>query len=188
MTYLRGFIPWIAFAALSTVGWQWGALAGLVIGVRLLLLDRKAGVAGDAQILETSTVAYFAALTAFSFAVPHSPVEHYDGAISFAWLALTAWGTLAVARPFTLGIAKRQAPEAVWGSPVFLRINVVLTRAWALSFTLTAAAVAACNAAHLNSAVEIACQVAGFVVPAVFTARYPKAAQARLAAPATATS
>ena len=181
MSYLRGFIPWIAFAVLSTVGWQWGALAGLVIGVRLLMQDRKAGVATDALILQISTIVYFAALTAFAFAAPHSPVEHYDGAVSFAWLALTAWATLAVHHPFTLGIAKRQAPEAVWNSPVFLRINVVLTTAWALSFTLTAAAVALCHAAQLSSVAAIACQVAGFVFPAVFTSRYPKAVQARLA-------
>ncbi|MFC1409433.1 hypothetical protein ACEZCY_09920 [Streptacidiphilus sp. N1-12] len=185
MSYLRGFIPWIAFAALSTVGWQWGALAGLVIGVRLLMQDRKAGVATDALILQFSTVVYFAALTAFAFAAPHSPVEHYDGAVSFAWLALTAWGTLAATRPFTLGIAKQQAPKEVWGSPAFLRINVVLTAAWATAFTLTAAAVAACDAAHLGSLATTGCQVAGFVVPAVFTARYPKAVQARLAATAT---
>ena len=64
---------------------------------------------------------------------------------------------------------------------MFLRINTVLTAAWATAFTVTAAAVALCDAAHLNPAAEIACQVAGFVVPAAFTARYPKAVQARLA-------
>ncbi|MHA6760888.1 hypothetical protein [Streptacidiphilus sp. PAMC 29251] len=186
MSYLRGFIPWIAFAALSSAGWQWGALAALAIGVWLLLQDRRAGVAADAQMLEISTVGYFALLTALAFAAPHSPLEHYDGALSFAWLALTAWGTLAAGRPFTLGIAKRQTPEEFWDSPVFLRINTVLTAAWAISFTLTAVATAACSAADAGTLARVACQVVGFAAPAVFTSRYPKAVQARLANAATA--
>jgi hypothetical protein len=122
--------------------------------------------------------------TAFAFAAPHSAVHHYAGALAIAWLAVTAWGTLAVRRPFTLGIARRSVPQAVWHTRAFLRINTVITTAWALSFTLTAAAIAACDATHATAAVTVACQVAGFVVPAVFSSRYPKIAQARLAAAA----
>ncbi len=180
MGYLRGFIPWIAFAAISSVGWQWGALAALVIGVWLLVKDRRSGVAADALILETSTVAYFAALTAFAFAVPHSPVRTYVGALSFGWLAATAWATLAVRRPFTLGIARRNTPREFWHTPQFLRVNTVITMAWATSFTLTAAAIAACDAAHTGSLATTCCQVIGFVAPAVFTNRYPKIVRARL--------
>ncbi|WP_313879551.1 hypothetical protein [Streptomyces silvisoli] len=178
--YLRGFIPWIAFAAISTVGWQWGALAALVSGVWLLAKDRRSGVAADALILETSTVAYFAAMTAFAFAVPHSPVRTYAGALSLGWLAATAWSTLAVRRPFTLGIARRSTPQEVWQTPQFLRVNMVITTAWATGFALTAAAVAACDAAHTGPLATTVCQVVGFVAPAVFTNRYPKIVQARL--------
>lgn len=129
MSYLRSFIPWIAFAALSTVGWQWGALAGLIIGVSLVMRDRRTGVAADALILEASAIAYFTVLTVVAFALPHSPLEHYDGALSFACLALTALATLAVRRPFTLGIARRS--------------NTMITAAWATSFALTMVAVLA---------------------------------------------
>jgi hypothetical protein len=182
MNYLRGFIPWIAFGALSTVGWQWGALAGLVIGLRLLMQDRKAGVAADALILEYSTIAYFAMLAAVAFLSPHSPIEQYSGAISFTWLALTAWGTLAVSHPFTLGIARRSTPEEYWNTPQFLSINKVITTAWATSFVLTAIAVAAVTAAQAGAVADTACQVIGFLIPALFTARYPKIVQARYAA------
>jgi hypothetical protein len=177
--YLRGFIPWIAFAAVSTAGWQYGALVGLLISLRLVLKDRKAGVAPDALILEISTVCYFAVLAAFAFASPHSPVEHYSGAISFVWLAATAWAGLVVGRPFTLGIAKRSTPSEFWQTAQFLRINNVITLVWAVAFTLTAVAVAACNYAGTGTVTETACQVVGFVIPAVFTTRYPKVVQAR---------
>jgi hypothetical protein len=182
MNYLRGFVPWIAFAAVSAVGWQWGALAGLLLGARLVFQQRKAGVATDALILEHSTLLYFALLTAIAFARTDSGLHHYTGALSMGWLALTAWLTLAVDRPFTLGIARRQAPESLWNNPVFLRINTVLTSAWAAAFTVTAGVLAAVSVAGLGEAVSIPVQIAGFVVPAVFTARYPEHVRARMTA------
>ncbi|NUP38782.1 MAG: hypothetical protein HOY76_17630 [Streptomyces sp.] len=181
MNYLRGFVPWIAFAAVSSAGWQWGALAGLLLGLHRVVQDRRAGVAADALILEHSTVVWFAALTAFSFARGDSPVQHYTGALSLGWLAATAWAGLALRRPFTLGIARRQTPAELWQNPVFLRINTVLTTAWAAAFTATAGLVAAADAAGLGSAVSVPLQIAGFAVPAVFTARYPERVRARLA-------
>lgn len=179
MNYLRGFIPWIAFAVLSTLGWQWGALAGLVLAVGLFARGRRQGTPLDSQVLEVSTIAYFIVLTAFSFLVPQSPVQHFVGAISMAWLALTAWGGLAAKQPFTLGIAKQQTPEEYWHMPVFLRINVVLTAAWAIAFTVTALALAALDVAHASTVVTILVQVAGFVIPAIFTAKYPERVRAR---------
>jgi archaellum biogenesis protein FlaJ (TadC family) len=179
MTYLRGFIPWIAFAAVSSIGWQWGALAGLVLAAGLFAQGRRQGTPLDTQVLEISTIAYFVALTALSFLVPQSPVQHFVGALSMAWLALTAWGGLAVKQPFTLGIAKQQTPEEYWRLPIFIRINVVLTAAWAIAFTLTAAVLAVLEATQAGVAVTIPVQVAGFVLPAIFTAKYPERVRAR---------
>jgi hypothetical protein len=179
MNYLRGFVPWIAFAVLSSLGWQWGALAGLVLAVGLFVQGQRKGTPLDSQVLEISTIVYFVALTALSLLAPLSPVRDFVGAISMAWLALTAWGGLAVKRPFTLGIAKQQTPKEYWHMPVFLRINVVLTMAWAIAFTVTAVALAALDVAHAGTVVTILVQVAGFVVPAIFTAKYPERVRAR---------
>jgi len=179
MSYLRGFIPWIAFAVLSSFGWQWGALAGLVLAVGLFVQGQRKGTPLDSQVLEISTMIYFVVLTALSFLAPLSPVRHFVGAISMAWLALTAWGGLAMKQPFTLGIAKQQTPKEYWHMPVFLRINVVLTMAWAIAFTVTAVALAALDVAQVGTVVKILVQVAGFVVPAIFTAKYPERVRAR---------
>jgi hypothetical protein len=185
-SYLRGFIPWIAFGALSSLGWQWGALIALIIGAVLLRKQRRAGVAREALVLETSTVVYFALLTALAFSAPHSSLQHYSGAASFTWLALTAWGTLAMHHPFTLGIAKQNTPREFWNTPQFLHINVVLTAVWAICFTATAIVNAILIAAGSGSPATTLTQVAGFVVGAVFTARYPKIMQAKYAAQAAA--
>lgn len=182
MGYLRGFVPWIVFAAVSPLGRQWGALGALVAGAGLLAQARRAGVAADAQILEVSTLLYFAALGALAFAAPHSGLRPYTAALSFGWLAVTAWSTIAVRRPFTIGIARRNTPREFWHLPVFLRINTVITAVWAAAFTLTAAALAVCDATGAGTAAAAACQVAGFAAPAAFTARYQTIVQARAAA------
>jgi hypothetical protein len=115
-------------------------------------------------------------------------MQDYTGALSTGWLAATAWATLAVKRPFTLGIARRQVPAEIWDNPVFLRINVVITSAWAVAFTVTSGILAAVSAAGLGQAVSIPVQVAGFALPALFTARYPDRVRARAAAAAGATA
>ncbi|MFF4216938.1 hypothetical protein [Streptomyces nondiastaticus] len=179
MNYVRGFIPWIVFAVASPAGWQWTAVAGLVTGIALLIKDYKSGVAGESLILEASTVCYFVALTALAFALPHSELRHYGGAMSFGWLAITAWATLAIGRPFTIGIAKRQTSPEVWHTAIFRRVNVVITSVWAASFTLTAVLMAAVSAEGLGNGVSIPVQVVTFALPAVFTARYPDRVRAR---------
>ncbi|MGW2006752.1 hypothetical protein [Streptomyces nigrescens] len=179
MNYLRGFIPWLVFAGVSPAGWQWGALAGLAAAVALLIADRAAGLALDLRLLEYGTIVFFAALTALAFARPESGLKMYGSALSMGWLALIAWVSIAVGRPFTSGIARRMAPPEVWHTPLFQRINVVLTAAWALSFTLTALAQAAASAYGWNVAFSILIQLAGFVLPARFTAAYPERARAR---------
>ncbi|GFE23374.1 hypothetical protein RB199_08485 [Streptomyces libani] len=179
MNYLRGFIPWLVFAGVSPAGWQWGALAGLAAAVALLIADRAAGLALDLRLLEYGTIVFFAVLTALAFARPESGLKMYGSALSMGWLALIAWVSIAVRRPFTSGIARRMAPPEVWHTPLFQRINVVLTAAWALSFTLTALAQAAASAYGWNVAFSILIQLAGFVLPARFTAAYPERARAR---------
>ncbi|WP_055590215.1 hypothetical protein, partial [Peterkaempfera griseoplana] len=180
MRYLRTFLPWIAFAVIATNGdWRYGAPAALLLAVWLLLSDLRAGHRADELVMELSAALYFAAATAYSWAVPHSPLTAYGSALSMGWLALTAWGSLAVRRPFTLGIARTMTPPELWDHPAFRRVNVVITAVWAASFTATAAALwgLAAAAPHATAAL-IGVKVLGFAVPVVFTLRARKAAAA----------
>ncbi|GAA2656060.1 hypothetical protein [Streptomyces lunalinharesii] len=179
MNYLRSFIPWLVFAGVSVAGWQWGALAGLVASAALLIADRAAGLDLESRLLEYGTIVFFVGLTAVAFARPDSGLQAYSGALSVGWLALIAWVSLAVRRPFTMAIARRMAPPEVWHTPLFRRIGVVLTAAWALSFTLSAAAQAVIAAYGLGAGCSVLVQIAGFVLPLRFTAAYPDRAQAR---------
>jgi len=184
MAYLRGFIPWIVAGVVSSFDWRWGAIGGLVSGLLLLLQDRRRGVDLDALILEISTIAYFVVVGAVAVADPGSALSDHTDVVSFGWLAATAWGTLAIRRPFTLGIAKRQTPREYWDMPEFVQVNNHITSAWGAGFTFIGVSLAICGAVDAPAWVGIAAHVVGLVGPAIFTKVYPARAQARLQAQA----
>jgi hypothetical protein len=177
LRYIRGFVPWILFAIVSSFGWQWGALVGLIAAVALTATQLRLGL--DTLILELSTVLFFAALTAIAFTAPQSPLHDWSGVASMGWLALTAWTGLAAGRPFTTGIARQQTEPELWHHPAFRRTNRVITAVWSAAFTATAIALAVVHLVNAGTAAEIVVQVLGFVLPAIFTGRYPERVRAR---------
>lgn len=180
MSYLRTFLPWIVFAVLPSGQWQWGALAALVVAVALTVQQRRSGAGLDALIIEVGSAAFFAILAVIAFADPHSAVHDYSAAASSGTLAVVAGVSLAIGKPFTLGIAKRTTPSELWDLKPFIRTNVVITAVWTAAFAVTAvvlAVVAHAGNAHSTTATVI--QVAGFVIPMVFTVRYVAAVQAK---------
>lgn len=182
--YIRGFIPWIIFACFPDRRLFLAAVVAFAVGALVTLQDLRRGTAADALVLEWSTVGFFAVLSVAAHFSTGPGLAHWSGVLAFSWLAATAWGTLAARHPFTLGIARKSTPPEYWNTPQFRRANVVITLVWAVAFTLTAIAIAACFGAGLGKAGNYTCQVLGFVVPAIFTARYPKIVRARALASA----
>lgn len=175
MTYIRTFAPWIIYAVVSgnsATSKQWGALAALAVAALVVGGQRRAGKRFDALIIEVGSAVFFAALAVLAFAAPHSALLGYSAALSSAALAVIAWGSLAIRRPFTLGIAKQSVPSEFWNQPLFIRTNVIITLVWAVSFTLGAGALALVVHAGGGSTVRLIVQVAAFVIPMVFTVRY----------------
>ncbi|MGW0806087.1 hypothetical protein [Nonomuraea sp. NPDC002799] len=176
MRGLLGFLPWIVYAVIATGDeWRWGAITGLAIAVVLVVIDRRAGKGWDEMVIEASAAVFFACLTVFSLLAPHSPLTPYGPALVNVWLAGTAWGSLAVRRPFTLGIARTMAPREVWETPRFYRVNLIITAVWGAAFTIAAISLTLIlNVSPHATALVIAVKVLSFCVPAVFTAWYPK--------------
>jgi hypothetical protein len=172
MSTLRGFAPWIVYAVVSSVGWQWGALAALIVTIASLIVDRRQGVALDAQILGLSSLAFFVALTAFAFADPASPVKNFDGPLSFGFLALVAITSLLIRRPLTLGLARDRVTAEIADGPQFVHINMTITGLLAAAFTVSAVAGTITTAAHAGAFESIAPQVIAFVVPVYLIRRY----------------
>ncbi|MEV7007843.1 hypothetical protein [Streptosporangium sp. NPDC051022] len=181
---LLGFLPWIVYAVIATGdNWRYGALAGLVIALGVVAVDRRTGKEWDQMVIESSAVVFFAVIAVISFVDPDSPLTPYGPALVNAWLAVTAWGSLAIRKPFTLGIARSMAPETVWRTPQFYRVNAIITSVWGAAFTIAAVSLALLLyvAPHATAAV-ITIKIVTFVLPAIFTARYPKIAAARFRA------
>ncbi len=180
MTYVLTFLPWIVYAVLPSAHWQWAALAGLVVAVGVIVRQRAAGYRPDALIIESGSAVFFAALAALAFADPDSVLHPYSAALSSGVLALIAGVSLAIRRPFTLGIAKQSTPPEVWAQPLFVRTNAVITGAWTLAFAVTAAVLAAmAHAGQGHSTAATLVQIAGFALPMLFTRRYVAGVQAR---------
>lgn len=180
MSYLRTFLPWIVFAVIPSGNWQWGALAALVVSVALIAQQKRDGAGFDALVIECGSAVFFAVLAAIAFTDPHSGVHDYSAALSSGTLAVIAGLSLAVGRPFTLGIAKRTTPRAYWTLKPFIRINVVITAVWTAAFAVTAVVLALLDhSGHAHATPATLVQIAGFAVPMVFTVRYVARAQAK---------
>jgi hypothetical protein len=133
----------------------------------------------DLNLLIGVTCVFFVVMAILALVAPHSGLHHWTPALSLATLAVIAFGSLVVHRPFTLPIARRSTPEEYWHTPTFLHINEVITEVWAPSFTVSAVFCALIiHTSPSSSAPVIVTQIAAFVVPAVFTKRYTDRAKA----------
>jgi hypothetical protein len=177
MTYLLAFAPWIAFAIIPSSEWRWAALIALAISVAGIIRQSRSGLPPDAQIIEIGSAVYFAALAALALADPHTALHAYAPCLASGALGLIAGVSLAVRKPFTLGIAKQSIPREHWDSPLFIRTNMIITAAWTAS--LLAGCVVLGFLAHSSLLARSAVQVAAFVIPLVFTVRYAARARAR---------
>jgi hypothetical protein len=182
MSYLRGFLPWIAYAVVSSVlDWRAAAAAALVVSVWAIADQRRHH--GDVDDLAATTAWFFGGLTLLSVLDPTSPLHRFTPALSLATLGVASVASLVRGRPFTLTIAKRSVPREIWDVPAFIAANVTITTVWTVSFIATAA-VCALTLAVAPSAtpVWLSAEVLGFVVPVKFTAIYRGRARARFAA------
>jgi hypothetical protein len=58
------------------------------------------------------------------------------GVLANGALTASSWVTIALGRPFTLDYARAQTDPSLWNEPAFIRTNVILTTAWAATFTV----------------------------------------------------
>ena len=184
MDVARTLRPWIAYAIASAlVDWRLGAALALVVAAGEV--HRQQREHGGADALTVATRWAFLALTVLAVAQPDTPLHRYTPALSLGVLGATAAWTLLAGEPFTAEIARRSTPEAVWGLPEFHRANVAITTAWALSMLVAAAGCAAVLAlAPSATALWVAIQVLGFIVPAAYTTAYRNQLRQRMLQPA----
>jgi hypothetical protein len=137
---LAGLAPWILMAVVNGPGrLEEAATAALGLSLLTLWVGTRRGV--PVHLLEAFTVGYFGVLAALGLVAPASTIEWlqmWAGEVSNIALAVFAIVTLAIRRPFTLAYAKGTAPPEYWDSPLFLRINYVISSVWAGVFLFSA--------------------------------------------------
>lgn len=156
-----GFIPWILFWVIASPStWETATIAALLaaIFVMALSVDFRPLVAwatpvpgqqrarlridlGHLKLLDVATVLFFAALTLAAVATNRADVtdlEKYSQAISSGALGVIALGSILFRHPFTVDYAREEAPPSVWHTPLFQRINLVLTATWSAVFLVCA--------------------------------------------------
>lgn len=133
---ITGFLPWIVLAVIEGPGRIALACAvALAMSALFLILEKVRG--SSPKALSFVDVAAFGAFLIGSLvASPGTTnwLETWFGEIANIVLVLFVAVSLLIRQPFTLQYAKEETPEEYWDSPVFLRVNYVITGVWGLAF------------------------------------------------------
>jgi uncharacterized membrane protein len=140
MGVFLGFVPWIVFSVVAGPStWEWAAPAALVCSLILVVPDWRQ--TRSMSILDATGIVFFAVMAVLALVLDHAvlqPLEDRAQLLSAVVIALVAFGSLAAGRPFTEYYAKQTTPREYWHSPIFKRINRVLTAVWGGVFVINA--------------------------------------------------
>jgi hypothetical protein len=181
MGILLGFLPFIAAAVLNPLlGPAIGLTVAAVLAAIQILRNRRAGL--ETGILDVGSLLLFAGLAAV-FALTGGAVSTFAIRLTIdAGLLVIVLASMAARRPFTLPYARRVVPEHLWHDPRFLKINQIITGAWAIAFLLTALADAAVVfVPGFPAWLGLAIMAAALAAAIVFSRRFPAWLQARRA-------
>jgi len=135
-----GFAPWIAMAVVEGPGRV--VLAACLAGALAVTMTAGGAAAGlRPKLLDITAIGYFAALAvAAAVAEPGTSqwLGTWSGELSSVMIAVIVGLSLAARRPFTLAYARESTPQEYWHTPQFLRVNYVITAAWAVVFLIDA--------------------------------------------------
>lgn len=136
-----GFTPWILLSVVEGPGRVMLASA-LACALAVTLAGAGVLAGGRPKLLDATGVGFFAAMIVVA-AAGGSGTRHWlglwAGEVSNVAIALITLASIAAHRPFTLAYARETTDDAYWDSPLFLRINYVISTVWAIAFLLTAA-------------------------------------------------
>jgi hypothetical protein len=153
-----GFIPWILFWVIGGPStWETAAIAALLAALIIMVLNLDPGpsasgpaAAGEQagryrldfskiKLLDVATVIFFAGFVVAALVTSRPDVaalDRYSQALSSGALGLIALGSIVFGHPFTIDYAKQTTSPEYWQTPLFKRINLVLSAVWAGVFLL----------------------------------------------------
>lgn len=173
---LAPWMPWLAFLLIAHGGM--GRLAaGLVVALVAAVILAWMGLYRG--VLMWAGLAFFALALVAVFGLRSEWFLTHLSVIANSMLAVGAWGSLLVGRPFTVAYAREHTDPARWNDPLFIRVNVLITAAWAAAFTLNAGAAWLQVRHPLPPWAAAAIQFGTLLAATVFTWWYPARVRAR---------
>jgi hypothetical protein len=171
---LLGCAPFVACGVISVfTNWRIGTVIALALSLVLLLDNRRRGNTLGEAFIETSAAIFCAIAMIISFTAPQAPLREFIAALSAGWQALTAWLSLVLRRPFTLGPQLRSVPRPHWPRHPLYRWHLRASVIWAAAFTVTAGVLGLVESATTGSeGLQSLIEVAGYLVPALVVLRY----------------
>ncbi|CAN5614345.1 hypothetical protein BH09ACT7_BH09ACT7_23860 [soil metagenome] len=137
---LSGIAPWVLFSVLSSPGrFEVAVCSALGLSVLTLWISSRRGI--GVYALDTLGVAFFAVLAVVGLVASEGTIaflELWAGELTNVVLALFVIATIVIRKPFTIAYAKKQAPEEYWDTPLFRKINYMISGVWAAAFTFSA--------------------------------------------------
>ncbi|MFD1812639.1 hypothetical protein [Rhodococcus gannanensis] len=154
LSIFAGFLPWIAFTfvaqRLSADGVAWSALFAAALSLVFLVRGRNKDLPTQ---LDVYSLIIFGVIAVVGFAGDHRIDQWlYEWGRPLVGVLLGAI-LLATAstRPFTAEYAKKTTPREYWDSPLFRRINLVLSAAWGVAIAVMGAAAVLVTAIDANA-------------------------------------
>lgn len=134
---LAGIAPWILMAIMSGPGrFGQAAAAALTFTLIVMFVGWRRGI--RVHSLEVFGAVVFAIFVGLGVSASPSLVrwlELWAGELTNGALAVFALTGLLVRRPFTMGYARDTVRPEYWDSPLFIRVNYILTAVWAGAFS-----------------------------------------------------
>lgn len=152
LSLVGGFLPWIAFTVLAqrlaADGVAWSALIAVLMTVAALFWDRARGIPMQLNLYSGVLFTVMAVVGFTGGPLVDDWLYQWGRPLVGVVLGLLILATSGV-RPFTAEYAEKDLPQQAWTSPVFVKINRVLSATWGAAITLiglSALAVAALDA------------------------------------------
>ncbi|WP_319435889.1 hypothetical protein [Mycobacterium sp. RTGN5] len=136
-----GIAPWILMAIMSGPG-RFGQSAAAALTLTLIVMWASSRRGIKVHSLEVFGAVVFATFVALGIVGSPTMVgwlELWAGEITNGALAAYALTTLMIRRPFTISYARDTVDPEHWNSPLFVRVNYVLSAVWAGAFVINTA-------------------------------------------------
>jgi len=133
-----GIAPWVLMAIVSGPG-RFGQAAAAALTLTLIVMwagNRRGIKVHSLEVFGAVVFAVFVALGIVGSPTLLSWLELWAGEITNGALAAYALTTIVIRRPFTISYARDTVDSEHWNSPLFVRVNYILSAVWAGAFLI----------------------------------------------------